>query len=192
MRSKNGNGKLLSDLPDTGNGGGVGRVRFGDERVWLSPAGGEFGLGELARELARFMAEEAESSYRLVIGSDSQTKRWNGASAVDFVTAVVIHRVGKGARYFWRKEREEKRYFLRDKIYRETMLSLEVAQVLVPELRRVLNGEKYTLEIHIDVGQAGPTREMIAEVVGMVTGNGFLAKTKPESWGASTVADKYA
>jgi len=32
----------------------------------------------------------------------------------------------------------------------------------------------------------------IKEVVGMVTGNGFVAKTKPDAWGASTVADKHA
>jgi hypothetical protein len=32
---------------------------------------------------------------------------------------------------------------------------------------------------------------MIREVVGMVNGNGFTAKTKPDSWAASTVADKH-
>jgi len=32
---------------------------------------------------------------------------------------------------------------------------------------------------------------MIKEVVGMVTGNGFTAKTKPDSYGASKVADKH-
>jgi predicted RNase H-related nuclease YkuK (DUF458 family) len=32
---------------------------------------------------------------------------------------------------------------------------------------------------------------MIKEVVGMVTGNGFKARTKPESYGASNVADKH-
>lgn len=35
------------------------------------------------------------------------------------------------------------------------------------------------------------TREMIREVVGMVSGNGFTAKTKPESYGAFVVADKH-
>jgi predicted RNase H-related nuclease YkuK (DUF458 family) len=33
---------------------------------------------------------------------------------------------------------------------------------------------------------------MIKEVVGMVNGSGFEAKTKPESWAASSVADKHA
>jgi predicted RNase H-related nuclease YkuK (DUF458 family) len=33
---------------------------------------------------------------------------------------------------------------------------------------------------------------MIREVVGMVVGNGYTAKTKPESFAASSVADKHA
>ena len=49
----------------------------------------------------------------------------------------------------------------------------------------------YNLEIHIDVGEHGDTRDMIKEVVGMVTGNGYVAKTKPEAYGASYVADKH-
>ena len=47
------------------------------------------------------------------------------------------------------------------------------------------------VEIHLDVGKNGPTGELIREVVGMVTGSGFDAKIKPDSYGASTVADKY-
>ncbi len=49
----------------------------------------------------------------------------------------------------------------------------------------------YDFQIHIDVGQNGPTRDMIKEVVGMVRGNGFKAKIKPESYAASSIADKY-
>ena len=80
---------------------------------------------------------------------------------------------------------------LRNKIYTETLKSLETAEKLVPKLRDAISPAKYDLEIHIDVGPLGPTREMIKEVVGMVTGNGYVAKTKPESWGASSVADKH-
>ena len=63
--------------------------------------------------------------------------------------------------------------------------------MIVPEIRKRVSPKKYDLEIHIDVGPLGPTREMIREVVGMVNGSGFTAKTKPESWGATSVADKH-
>ena len=82
---------------------------------------------------------------------------------------------------------------LRQKIHTETLRSIEVAQIVVPKLNAKLNGkENWEIEIHIDVGRSGDTREMIKEVVGMVIGNGYTAKTKPESYGASAVADKHA
>jgi len=148
-------------------------------------------IEKMVTELVEFMDEEPDNSYRLVIGTDSKSQKLDRARSVDFVTAVVIHRQGKGGRYFWQKNRKEKMKSLRDKIYTETLLSLALAQKLVPELKKKINGERYRLEIHIDVGQNGPTREMIKEVVGIVNGNGFTAKTKPESYGASVIADKH-
>ena len=47
------------------------------------------------------------------------------------------------------------------------------------------------IEIHLDVGEQGKTKEIIREVVGMVTGSGFDAIIKPDSYGASKVADKF-
>jgi len=149
-------------------------------------------LKSVVKEIAGFMAEDGSAFYKLIIGSDSQEKRINGIKMVDFVTAVVVHRQGKGGRYFWRKPKKKKVTSLRDKIYQETVYSLELAQLLVPQLKDSLAGlAPYALEIHIDVGEVGPTREMIKEVVGMVVGSGFTAKTKPEAYGAASVADKY-
>ena len=83
--------------------------------------------------------------------------------------------------------------YIRDKIYAETIMSLNFATSFVPLLKKGLNGHlpNYNLEIHVDVGEHGDTRDMIKEVVGMVTGNGFVAKTKPDAYGASYVADKH-
>lgn len=145
----------------------------------------------MVEEISQFVKDDPDDFYRLVIGTDSQAKNVNGKGECDFVTAIVIHRRGKGARYFWNKEKVEKKYVLRDKIYAETQRSLKTAQKIVPDLRKAVSPAKYDLEIHIDVGSLGPTREMIREVVGMVNGNGFVAKTKPESWAASSVADKH-
>lgn len=157
-----------------------------------SPTKGELSLAGVVREISAFIGEEPQRAYRVVIGTDSQAKRVNGEAEIDFVTAIVVHRIGHGGRYFWTKERQKRKYVLREKIYTETLLSLQHAQLLVPELRKALPASRYDLEIHIDVGPIGPTREMIKEVVGMVTGSGYTAKTKPESYGASVVADRHA
>lgn len=158
---------------------------------FYSPSQGYLSSKKMVQEIADFVDSDPASFYSLVIGTDSQAKRVNGKAEIDFVTAVVIHRKGRGARYFLKKEKHFKKPILRDKIYTETMISLSTAQKLVPNLRQAVSPAKYDLEIHIDVGPLGPTREMIKEVVGMVSGNGFVAKTKPESWGASSVADKH-
>jgi hypothetical protein len=161
------------------------------ESKFISPSKGEVTTSEMIKLISSFVEEEPGSFYRLVIGTDSQTKRLKGVPEIDFVSAVVVHRQGKGARYYWRKTKANRIPVLRDKIYMETQMSLDLAQEIVPLIRECVKPSRYDLEIHIDVGSLGPTREMIREVVGMVNGNGFTAKTKPESWGASSVADKH-
>ena len=156
-----------------------------------SPTSGQLSQSQMLLEIAKFVEADPKNFYRLVIGSDSHNYRVNSHFECDFVTAIVIHRVGAGARYFWQREKVVKPFELRDKIYAETMRSLNTAEALVPALRDVMEPSKYELEIHIDVGAYGPTRTMIKEVVGMVTGNGYVAKTKPQSWAASSVADRY-
>jgi len=159
--------------------------------IFINPSSGKVTAPEMIKLISSFVEEDPGSFYRLVIGTDSQTKRTNGEAEVDFVSAIIVHRQGKGARYFWRKTKSNKVPVLRDKIYTETQMSLDLAEKIVPFIRQAITPARYDLEIHIDVGSLGPTREMIREVVGMVNGNGFTAKTKPESWGASCVADKH-
>lgn len=158
---------------------------------YYSPTHGYVSVPKMLAEIANFVQQEPDAFYRLVIGTDSQIKRINSHSETDFVTAVIVHRQGRGARYFWRKVKVNRAPVLRDKIYTETLTSLETAHEIVPKLREVLPSAKYDFEIHIDVGPIGETRDMIREVVGMVNGNGFVARTKPDSWGASSVADKH-
>lgn len=145
--------------------------------------------------IKEFLEEEPNGEYSLVIGTDSHEK--NGTSLksreINLVTAILVHRRGFGGKYFWNRKYVSNIHTLREKIYAETLLSLDFAATFVPLLKKKLNGHSpiYNLEIHIDVGEHGDSRDMIKEVVGMVTGNGFVAKTKPEAYGASYVADKH-
>lgn len=155
---------------------------------------GTLKLDEVIEQIRKFLEENPNAVYSLVIGSDSQEKSvGETGGSLTVVTAIVVHRKGFGGRYFWQKKVMPKTRTLREKIYTETLSSLSFATTFVPMLKKSLNGNtpKYHLEIHVDVGEHGETREMIKEVVGMVTGNGFVAKTKPEAYGASYVADKH-
>lgn len=160
--------------------------------MFNSPSKGSLDLETVIQEIALFVATSPASRHKIIIGTDSQVKSGEMGRYVDYVVAIVVHRLGHGGRYFWKKIRvNAPKIVLRDRIYREVSYSLELASQFVPNLRTVLNGGNYELEIHIDVGNVGPTRELIKEVVGMVTGNGFTAKTKPASFGASSIADRH-
>ncbi len=160
--------------------------------MFTSPTKGKRSQTNLVEDIAQFIEQDPDSVYRLIIGSDSHLRKINGLSRLRLVSAIVIHRIGHGGKYFWQSKQVNKSHSIRDKIYAETLLSLEVAEEFLPRINKRLNGNgSYELEIHIDVGRSGQTRDMIKEVVGMVTGNGYTAKTKPESYGASNIADKH-
>jgi len=80
---------------------------------------------------------------------------------------------------------------LKDRIYKEALLSLETAQMVTDNLSNKEGWESLALEIHVDVGKNGETREIISEVVGMIRNNGYKVKIKQEAFGAATVADRH-
>lgn len=150
---------------------------------------------EVLDSIKSFISDKPNAKYSMVIGTDSHETVYSSLKIrnIRLVTAVLVHRIGFGGKYFWIKKYQNNIYSLREKIYAETLTSLEFARMFVPLLQENLDGQNadYNLEIHIDVGEHGDTRDMIKEVVGMVTGSGYVAKTKPEAYGASYVADKH-
>lgn len=174
---------------NTNNGKNIGNGKF------HSLTHGDLDINEVINFIKLFLEEDPNAKYSIVIGTDSQekTNTNNGKKIVNLITAVVVYRKGFGGKYFWKKILNSNIHTLREKIYAETFTSLEFAANFVPFLKKALNGKSpnYDLEIHVDVGEHGPTRDMIREIVGMVNGNGFVAKTKPYSYGASYIADKH-
>ena len=153
---------------------------------YVSPSLGRLSFDEMFRHLVAFVEEEPERQYHLIVGTDSLV-----SDQTCFVTAVIIHRLGHGGRYFYRKLVNRKMDSLRQRIFFETALSLETAGLISAELSR--NGHsELPVEIHLDVGPNGDTKRVIREVVGMVTGSGYLAVTKPDAYGATKVADKHS
>ena len=153
---------------------------------FISPTLGRVTFQEMFEHLVGYVSEEPDQQYHLIIGTDSLL-----SEQTCFVIAVIIHRVGHGGRYFYRKMFNRKMESLRQRILFETALSLETAGQLSAELSR--NGHsELPVEIHLDVGPNGDTKRIVREVIGMVTGSGFTAVTKPDAYGASKVADKHS
>lgn len=156
----------------------------GDER-FISPTKGPLTVDAMFDDVVAYMQSVPDARYKMIIGTDSQTR-----DDVCFVTAVIVHRQGKGARYYYNRRWHRKITSLRQKIFYETSLSLNVASDLAHRLAQNGHGD-LDLEIHLDIGQMGSSRELIRELVGMVVGSGFDARIKPDSYGASKVADKH-
>lgn len=150
-----------------------------------SPTRGPLSYEGLVKDILAYVAEEPDTKYKLIVGTDSHTR-----TDLCFVTAVVVHRLGKGARYFYRKRHQAKIRTLRQKIFYETAISLALAEKLATSMAEA-GAAALNVEIHLDVGENGETKDLIRDVVGMVTGSGFHAEIKPNSYGASKVADRY-
>ena len=182
--------------------------------VFHSPSKGILNLIRIIQELIDYRKEIPEAKYKIVIGTDSEVRE----KGVEFVCVVAVHRIGKGGRYFWSRIYEERKMDLRTRIYEEAVISLALAGALLEtelefhhvkldmgksltETFKALernagssNGEiifSNELEIHVDIGQKGPTREMIREIVGMIKGSGFFVKIKPDAFAAASLADKH-
>ena len=154
---------------------------------YQSPTYGEVDLERLKSIVSSYMSQDKKASYQVIVGTDSQKVRGNG---YDFVSALIIHRIGHGGIYFWKRELFDKMISLKERIYREAIMSLETSESFINFFRD--NGiSKYNIQIHVDIGHNGETRELISEVVGMIRGSGYDVKIKPDSFGASKVADRY-
>lgn len=144
-------------------------------------------LANVKEHIGLFMKERTSDQYQVIIGTDSQKK--NGGTT-DFVTAIIVHRKGSGGIYFWERIVDSKKRVLKQRILEEAAMSLTAAHKLMGMFKE--NGvRQFDFVIHVDVGTQGPTRELITEVVSMIRGSGFAVKTKPDSYGASKVADRH-
>jgi uncharacterized protein len=158
------------------------------DNQFLSSLGLKLSPEQVVRTIIDFMAADPERAYKVIVGTDSQGLK---AGQADFVTAIVVHRVGNGGRYFWRRTGNGKKYHtLRDRILEEVVISLDVAKEFI-EAGNKFEVPAFDFEIHIDVGENGKTQPMIQELVGMIRANNFEARTKPDSYAATKVADRH-
>lgn len=144
-----------------------------------------------------FMKADPRNVYRLSIGTDSQAH----GNDTRFITAVHLHRMGKGAWGCLRNEVIHRKLgSLREKISLETHLSQEIACLFTPEYMSDLleliypyrnEGAHLIMEIHLDIGNHGLTKEFILDMTERVRAMGLTAKIKPDAYAASSYANRY-
>ena len=156
--------------------------------------------------------EKAAEELGRLIGSRGHTLVWGGSNGglmrtiADSVQKAGGKIVGISVEFLRAKARKgaDEMIFANDLPERKRLLRERSDAIIVlpggtgtlDEISEILELKKHELpkfdfEIHIDVGENGPTQQLIQDVVSLVRANNFEAKTKPESYAATNVADRH-
>lgn len=155
---------------------------------------GEVLLEEIPEKLLQFYNERKAfgNSFNLIIGTDSQNRH-----DTKIVTVITIVCEGYGGIFFYSKMYAPLIESVREKLQVETGQSLIIANRLLEQLegaqyKELLNNAPMT--IHIDAGNSprGKTANLIDGLIGWVHATGLNCEVKPNSFAASSIADKFS
>lgn len=162
--------------------------------LFRSPTYGNVTMQQIADLLLNFYNrnQHYDTDFELVIGTDSQ----NHSSTTKIVNVISIICEGHGGIFFYHTQYIPVIKDIRTKLHEETNESLTIASDLVEILESDQKYEEMYLntpiKLHIDAGNSdkGKTKFLINELVGWVAACGYIACVKPESYAASSIADK--
>jgi len=165
------------------------------EGKFYNPTKGNLNLFDVFDEIINYIKDKPLCEYELIVGCDSSS-----GDDPEFPLAIVILRKGQGGRFFIKKikySETKKFYNIPQRILQEVMLSCQLALYLRENLNERIKSKFPNLKfqfqyIHADIGERGQTKDMIKEVIGLIRGNGFEPIIKPESFVASSVADRFS
>lgn len=131
-----------------------------------------------------------DNSYKIIIGTDSQNRH-----DTKVVLVIALINVGHGGIYFYRIKHVPRINIVTQKILFETQTSIEYANHILDLFTKYFDEkfiEKVKLEfiIHVDAGSNGKSKDVISDVINWVNCSGFQCEIKPNSFVASTIADK--
>ena len=161
---------------------------------FFNPTKGNLKIDKVIEELFNYISEKPEKFYDIIVGCDSSS-----GEEPHFPVVIVVLRVGEGGRFFLKKisYKDRKFYSWKTRILEEVFLSCQLALYLRENFEKKIQSSKQKIlyqfcYIHADVGENGQTKDMIKEITGLIRGNGFEPKIKPEAYAASNVADRFA
>ena len=152
---------------------------------------------DVFKKILDFVKYDPKEIYTLAIGTDSQVK----ADCTVFISAIMIYRKGKGAWGCMSRYRTQRRIVnMREKISIETFLTQQIAYMFTPNildeiidiiLPYIDQGAEFHHEVHIDIGNNGSSKRLIKEMTSYFAGMYFEPKIKPDSYVASSYANRY-
>ena len=161
--------------------------------MFISPTYGRMGIENVPERILDFYQKNKkyDSTVQIIIGTDSQNFDYT-----KIVSVIAVICEGHGGIFFYEVSKNPLIRDVRTKLHVETNDSLKLTETLV----EIMEGDrKYEemylscpISIHIDAGNStkGKTRELIPELVGWIKSCGYDCRTKPDSFVASTIADR--
>ena len=150
-------------------------------------------------KILSYVEKFPNEKYRLIIGTDSQVHSRNTV----FITGVILQKNRKAVLcYNKRSIVNRKMENLYERISYETSLSEEIASLLTFSKREQIlefispyskQGGEFVFEGHLDIGKGlqNKTRKYVSEMAKRIESFGLVAIIKPNSYGASSYANKY-
>lgn len=140
------------------------------------------------KEIKEVIVNSSEDSS-VYIGADSKVYSNNGVSMVAYVTVVILHYgTSRGARIF-KSHRIDKHYGeIRTRLMSEVTDAISAAL----EISSVIGDRGFEIHLDINRDERYKSAKLVREATGYVLGTlGFEPKLKPDSFAASSVADRY-
>ncbi|MFC1687606.1 ribonuclease H-like YkuK family protein [Patescibacteria group bacterium] len=152
----------------------------------ISPTFGRLSFPAMYDRIQAYIQGTPAEDVRFLIGTDSKPAHRRNEK-ISYYTVLVVWCVGGGARYFYVQSKGIRTPSFKQRVWNEATLSLAFAQKVQDEFTSHLSSQP-RITVEVDAGLNGQTRDIINQVVGMITGSGFDSNHKPNTV-ACRVAD---
>ena len=153
---------------------------------WKSADGERLSDEELLKVLSEYRSNNPLDDVQIIVGTDSNAQK----NFYRFITVVCAYRPLKGG-VFYRKTTAEPRdnhKSTRSRLFYEATLSIEAGSLI-----RDVGG--MSTIVHVDAGNPLYSKALSStfgeQIRGYVVNSGFECHLKPDSWCASSIANKF-
>lgn len=156
-----------------------------------SPTYGEVTIDEIVQIIKNKVVKNP-TKYNLMIGTDSQNH-----DKTKVVSVIALHEIGHGGIFFYDTHYTRRINDINRKMLYEATCSLNLANDLIYRLEELIEedfvySDYIHLEIHVDIGENGNSNQTIPEIVGWIKSCGYDVTIKPDSYAATSIANKYS
>ena len=137
--------------------------------------------GSIVTDIRQYIQDHASEKFRVHIGTDTKPS----SSHTTLITTICFREEAKGAVVVYQKSKIGVFPTVRDRLFHETYVSLEVAEAVTP-----LVGYPPTIHADVNPRQDTLSSQVMDGVVGIIKGMGYPVIIKPEAW-AADIADMY-